>query len=410
MPRGRGVRCAGFIGDDPNWARCERPEHAGELRLDERTTPPTYAHKLDGACRCGTEHGARVAAPRARNALPARRIVATYDYQDASGRVLYRVARLDPKGFLPQHINGTGTWEPGYASDERVLYHLPELTAAPGRVVFVCEGERDADHLTSLGLLATTNAGGSASWRKHAGDYCEVFRGRARAVVLVDNDAPGRKWAAEVAESLTAVDCPVVLLELPDLPEAGDVSDWLDAGHTVDELKARVASAPRWTPMDSPVSTAVDTASRKAVSADDFTLTHIGDLLAEPDEATDWLVADLLPMGGLGFVGAKPKAGKSTLCRSLAVAVVRGDDFLGRRCVQGTVVYLALEEKRSEVRRHFRMLGADADDALLIHVAKAPKDALAAMLRLIREHTPTLGSSTRCSASRGSGTRKPMRS
>jgi hypothetical protein len=130
--RGAGKRCSGFLSDDPGWARCTRPEHAGELRLDERTSPPTYAHKLDGACRCGTEHGPQpLPIGNARRAATTpRRVVATYDYQTADGRVLYRVARMEPKGFQPQHVNGTGRWEPGYASAERVLYRLPELIAA----------------------------------------------------------------------------------------------------------------------------------------------------------------------------------------------------------------------------------------------------------------------------------------
>ena len=170
MVRGGGVRCAGFASDDQRWAHCERPEHAGKLRIDERTTPPTYAHRLDVACQCGTEHGSCARLPigdphRTVTNAPARRIVATYDYQAAEGRVLYRVARVEPKGFLPQHIKGNGTWEPGYANDERVLYRLPALLAAPGRMVFISEGEKDCDRLMELGLLATTNAGGSASWK-----------------------------------------------------------------------------------------------------------------------------------------------------------------------------------------------------------------------------------------------------
>jgi len=54
------------------------------------------------------------------------------------------------------------------------------------------------------------------------------------------------------------------------------------------------------------------------------------------------------------------------------------------------VIYLGLEEKRSEVRRHFRQLGATPGDPLLVHIAKAPKDALADLLRLIRKHRPVL--------------------
>ena len=79
----------------------------------------------------------------------------------------------------------------------------------------------------------------------------------------------------------------------------------------------------------------------------------LADLLNEPDEAVQYVVHDLLPAGGTSLLAGKPKAGKSTLARCLALCVARGDNWLGRECRQGTVLYLGLEEKRSEVRRHF---------------------------------------------------------
>ena len=296
MPRGQGKRCAGFTSDDGAWVHCERGEHAGSLPLDERTTPATFLHRVGGPCNCGQEHAPALAAPNGRrHAAPSERrriVVATYDYVDASGRLLYRVARFEPKGFMPQHMTEAGAWANGFANVERILYRLPELLANPRRGVFVVEGEKDCDRLASLRLIATTNPGGAASWKKHAADYAEAFRGHPQAVVIADNDAPGRRWAAEVASSVVDVGCPVRVLELPGLPDGGDVSDWLAvAGNTVEELKRLAKDTAPWQPP----------ARELATSDSGFTLTHIGDLLAEPDETTDWLVDDLLPMGGLGF-------------------------------------------------------------------------------------------------------------
>ena len=47
----------------------------------------------------------------------------------------------------------------------RVLYRLPELLARPDEPVYVVEGEKDADRLASMGLLATTNSGGAGKWQ-----------------------------------------------------------------------------------------------------------------------------------------------------------------------------------------------------------------------------------------------------
>ncbi|MGQ0849829.1 MAG: hypothetical protein ACT4OP_12095 [Actinomycetota bacterium] len=44
----------------------------------------------------------------------------------------------------------------------RVLYRLPEVLAVSG-TIYVGEGEKDADRLASLGLIATTNPMGAGS-------------------------------------------------------------------------------------------------------------------------------------------------------------------------------------------------------------------------------------------------------
>ena len=92
-----------------------------------------------------------------------------------------------------------------------------------------------------------------------------------------------------------------------------------------------------------------------------FNFTCLPDLLAEPPEEVEWCWDQTLPAGGLSILAAKPKVGKSTLARNLAFAVASGEEFLGRAINQGTVVYIALEEKRSEVQKHFSRMGASGD-------------------------------------------------
>ena len=59
-----------------------------------------------------------------------------------------------------------------------------------------------------------------------------------------DNDDPGRAYAAEAGRDLVGKAASLRLLELPGLPAKGDVSDWLDAGGTADELRRLAAEAP----------------------------------------------------------------------------------------------------------------------------------------------------------------------
>jgi hypothetical protein len=86
-----------------------------------------------------------------------------------------------------------------------------------------------------------------------------------------------------------------------------------------------------------------------------------------PQEEVEFLVDQRLIKGGLSIFAAKPKVGKSTLCRQLIVAVAHGTDFLSSAVEQGEVVYLALEEKLSEVQAHLKLLGATENDPIHIH-------------------------------------------
>ena len=175
------------------------------------------------------------------------RIAAAYDYRDERGGLLFQVVRLrDPKDFR-QRKPDAGRWTWKTKDVRKVPYRLPELLAAdPARPVFVVEGEKDADRLAALGLTATTNPAGAGKWRHlDAAAVRAAFTGRV-VVVLPDNDGPGRQHAADVAERLAGIAATVRVVELPDLPDKGDVSDWLDAGGTAEALLdlARVGTAP----------------------------------------------------------------------------------------------------------------------------------------------------------------------
>jgi hypothetical protein len=116
---------------------------------------------------------------------------------------------------------------------------------------------------------------------------------------------------------------------------------------------------------------------------------RLGDLLAEPDVEILWVVDQLLPAGGLSAMVAKPKVGKSTLARCIALAVSRGENVLGRKTKRGSVLYLALEESKHQIKAHFRALGA-ADDDVHVYAGRAPSDALLELRGAAAEHKPVL--------------------
>jgi hypothetical protein len=177
---------------------------------------------------------------------PKGKIVVTYDYHDAAGNLLFQVCRMEPKRFLQRRPDGAGGWIWNLTGIEPVLYHLPELVSAA--LVYKVEGEKDVDRLRALGLMATCNAMGAGKWRKN---YNWHLKGKA-VVILPDNDKAGKDHAQNVARELHGIAASVKVIELPGLPEKGDVSDWLDAGGTLEQLRGLVQAAPEWDPATAP--------------------------------------------------------------------------------------------------------------------------------------------------------------
>jgi hypothetical protein len=91
------------------------------------------------------------------------------------------------------------------------------------------------------------------------------------------------------------------------------------------------------------------------------------EILDEADApGPEWVVEGLVPSGGVVLLVGRPKSGKSTLARALAVAVVQGRPFLGRETRRGPVLLLSLEDRQRDAARHLRALGLSAEDPLLL--------------------------------------------
>lgn len=151
-----------------------------------------------------------------------------YDYHDESGTHVGRVFRFDVEGEGKQirqgRFDGKG-WTAEGMPEPRHLYRLPGLLAAKVEdLVFVTEGEKCADSVHELELLATTSSQGAQS--PHKSNWVHL-RGR-RVVILKDNDEQGRKFAQAVSALLNAAGATAVaILSLDGIDVGGDVFDWI---------------------------------------------------------------------------------------------------------------------------------------------------------------------------------------
>ncbi len=278
--------------------------------------------------------------------------VATYSYTDENNRVLFGVCRTVDKEFAQWRPDETSKSGRRWRLDgvRRVLYRLPEVRrcAETGGVLYITEGERDTDRLRSLGLTATTNPMGAKKWRA---DFTEQLKGISEAVILEDLDSDGHAHAGMVAASVLTV-ASVKVIALPELRPKGDISDWLDAGHTLDELKGIVSQAEPWADRgahDRPFSNPPLTHRQ----AEGFSAAALMDMdFPEPK----WAVQGFLPEG-LSLLAGKPKIGKSWLSLGCAVAVAAGGTALGKVPVEGgEVLCLALEDTARRLKKRLAMV------------------------------------------------------
>jgi DNA primase len=153
---------------------------------------------------------------------PRAHVIARYDYTDASGKLLYQIERLHPKRFRARRPDGHGGWIYNLGRTPRVLYNLPAILRAP--LVFVTEGEKDANSLISRGLTSTTCVFGAGKW---CSSY-NCFLAGKDVIILPDNDQAGRTHGEMVGRSLVGVARSIKMIELPAQWRARSVTESSD--------------------------------------------------------------------------------------------------------------------------------------------------------------------------------------
>lgn len=364
---------------------------------------------------------------------PKQELVDTYDYTDVNGTLLYQVLRYEwdedgkRKKTFKQRRPFKGAWawsitagtfrqgqngdwyklkgdEPEQPTDyvfkEDVphgLYRIVELheALADEAAVFLPEGEKDVETLVALGIPATTNSGGAQHW---GASHAAAFKD-ADVVLMLDNDEAGRKRADLVARSLHGIARRVRVLDVAafwaECPAKGDVSDWVKAkGITADDLYEVAATLPAWKPPEDAFQTALGVV-----------------LWQDLDKAKDpieYLIKGWLTAGEVSILAGPSGSGKSFVTLDMAMAVARGEPFLGRyRVSQGGVLYQAgegakgLRDKRIKaykqkhgltrddpvpfalLPRPIDLFGSDADTEFLIMDIRAAEKAMGHKIKLV---------------------------
>lgn len=273
---------------------------------------------------------------------PAATASTFYDYRDETGDVVFRVERKQrgtEKKFLQHGPNGLGEFHcirDCMQGVRRVLYRLPELIAAdPAEPVFYCEGEKDADRLARLGLIATTHPGGAGKFEAVADCIRQHLTGR-RVILLQDNDDAGAHHVAAGVALIGSVATACNGLLLPGLPNKGDVSDWLGNGSSAFELRNLA---------DAAVSPAADELTIKATPYE----------WCDPETIPlrPWILGRWLLRRTVAAVVAPGGVGKTTFIAGTALSLITGRELLGKTVWDGPqkVWVWNLEDGRDDMQR-----------------------------------------------------------
>lgn len=262
---------------------------------------------------------------QAQKALPVvPQMARSYDYYNEDGELAYQVMRFEPKTFRQRRPDGNGGWINSIKDVEPLPFNLPAIITNPTAPIFVVEGEKCAEALIDLGLVATTNSGGSKNWKP---ELARHFAGR-NVIVLPDNDEAGQAHADTVIAALHPVANKIKRLDLPDLPPKGDVADWLASGGD----KATLMVLAKQTPV-------IEVAPEP--KPDIYPLYDEQHLMSMPP--VEWMIDGVLTKHGFSVMYGAPGTGKSFIAIDMALSMAHGLPWHGRATRRGVVLYIAGE-------------------------------------------------------------------
>jgi hypothetical protein len=375
QPQGKGIRCAGFRSADNDYEHCQREQYAGDLPLDESTTPPTFAHWMRGECRCGVTHGPTTYGPRRQTTT--KRIV--HVLREADGAAVgdhVRLLLLDDIDSETGKLKKRGPWwenHGGRAAADMPLYGLPRLAKArPDTRIWVVEGEpaQEAlqaalDAVNRADVVVGTVTGAPAI---PCDASLQPLVGYPSAL-WSDNDNVGRQQMERIAARLVALGAePPKWVNWKDAPPKGDAADFFAAGGTIEQLESLVADRRHAEEREE-----TDTTPDERLSTWEG-----GTLLSEVTPVSiEWLWGGYVPLGKLTMGDGDPGLGKTMLyAADLAARVTTGnvmpDGTPGIAGGAGVVLFTAEDDPADTLQPRLVAAGGDLTRVVVVTTIQRP--------------------------------------
>jgi hypothetical protein len=266
----------------------------------------------------------------------------------------YRLYKIDEAGRKQSSLG-----------DARIVpYNLPALLDAKtaGRNIFLVEGEKAADAIKSIGMIATTAHTGAGSWPQAITEY---FAG-TQVIILPDNDTAGWGYAYKAAEAILPIVKSLKVVDLGLQGQGDDAYEFIEEGNSRDKLVALVKAASvissvdqvtmpeRLNPMLNSIASAVQQVTAPEDIAKEFETTPsppkptkqiaIEHWDSIQDEPVKWLIEGVIPVGAFTALYGPPGSFKSFHALHIAHCIATGTPWMGNEVTEtGAVLYIAGE-------------------------------------------------------------------
>lgn len=294
------------------------------------------------------------------------------------------VHRIDPTEEQARHGVEKRFWRKGKAAGPflPLAGFKTEGPDLPDCGIVICEGEATCDALREADINATTGIGGV---QLHKSTDWTAIPEKSRVTLWPDADESGIEAMARLAETLAERSCAVRLVDTADDPDKADAADFDRAErvrrvrreNTTDLRDIRIAAAflSRTTNAQPENLFTVSGPIRDGGHETETGLQTIteAELMNSEEPDLEWIVDGLLFAGGFSLLTGRPKSGKTTLARNLAVKLAHGEDFLGRATRRANVLFVALEEHRGGFKAEWSRMNRPTDDRVTFSIGM-PED------------------------------------
>ena len=301
--------------------------------------------------------------------IPRNILEQEWQYQDEDRQTVFVKQRFKigetGKTYRLYKVDADGRRHSSLADARIVPYNLPQLLDAKtaGRNIFLVEGEKAADAITSIGMIATTAHTGAGSWPEAITEY---FAG-AQVIILPDNDTPGWQYAHKAAQAILPIAKSVKVVDLGLQGQGDDAYEFIEAGAGREKLVCLVKAAQILTSVDqvtmperlNPITNSVPdaTPSPQDIAKEFESEPPAPPIPAKPtkqiniehwdsiqDEPVRWMIDKVLPVGSFSALFGPPGSFKSFIALDIAEAIATGRTWMGNEVTEpGAVLYLCGE-------------------------------------------------------------------